>query len=139
MIIKLKIAQKSEIKEVQCFFNRYLLKWNSWIVNEEFLCPFWIEGAINRGQVTILKYEGNIIGALRFYTRKKDNITSIYQFALDERFRWKWLIKKLLKKTWVKYFESTCFVNSSFNDYYKKTGWKLEKTDEKFNYWNLVI
>jgi hypothetical protein len=26
MIIKLKIAQKSEIKEVQCFFNRYLLK-----------------------------------------------------------------------------------------------------------------
>ena len=139
MNLILKIAQKAETKKIQNFFAKYLQKWNPWIVNEEFLCPFWVEWAVNRKQVVILKFEEKVVGALRFYPRKRDNIVSVYQFALEERFRWKWLIKKMIQKTWFKYFESTCFVDSSFNDYYQKTGWKLEKSDEKFNYWRFKI
>ncbi len=121
MNLTLKTATKQETKLVQDFFAKNLTKDNPWITNEEFLCPFWVEWAINRKQVVILKYEEEIVWALRFYPRKRDNIVSVYQFALDERFRWKWLIKKMLEKTWYKVFEVNCFSDSSFNEYYKKT------------------
>ncbi len=139
MKLILKIAEKNEIKKVQDFFWKYLDKNNSWIVNEEFLCPFWVEWAINREQIAILKDNEKIIWALRFYPRKRDSIVSVYQFALEEKFRWKWLTKKMLQKTWYKIFEANCFLVSDFNEYYKKTGWILEKFDKKFNYWRIEI
>jgi len=139
MILKLKIAEKIETKKVQEFFEKHLDKNNPWITNEEFLCPFGIEWAINRKQIVILKNEEKIVWALRFYPRKKDNIVSVYQFALDKDFRWRWLIKKMLEKTWYKVFEVNCALNSNFNDYYKKNWWKLEKNDRKFNYWRFKL
>jgi len=139
MILKLKIAEKIETKKVQEFFEKHLDKNNPWITNEEFLCPFGIEWAINRKQIVILKNEEKIVGALRFYPRKRDNIVSVYQFALDEKFRWRWLIKKILEKTWYKSFEVNCFINSSFNEYYEKSWCKLDSSDEKFNYWRFGI
>ena len=134
MKLILKIAEKTEIKKVQKFFEKYLNENNPWITNWEFLCPFWIEWAINRWQVVILKDKENIVWALRFYPRKRDNIVSIYQFALDENFRWKWLIEKMLRKTWYKNFEVACFINSEFNEYYKKTWWIEFSRNEKIIY-----
>jgi uncharacterized membrane-anchored protein len=46
-----------------------------------------VEGAVNRKQFVILKFEEKVVGALRFYLRKRDNIVSVYQFALKEKFR----------------------------------------------------
>jgi len=135
MKIILKLSETNEIEQVQNFFWEYIKEWNSWIVSNEFLCPFWIKWAIKRKQIIILKYENNILGALRFYHRKTDNIVSVYQFALYESITWKWLIKKMLEKTWYKSFETTCFLNSGFNNYYMKTGWKLVKKDNIYNYW----
>ncbi len=139
MNLTLKTATKQETKLVQDFFAKNLTKDNPWITNEEFLCPFWVEWAINRKQVVILKYEEEIVWALRFYPRKRDNIVSVYQFALDERFRWKWLIKKMLEKTWYKVFEVNCFSDSSFNEYYKKTWWELKSDDGDMKIWGIEI
>ncbi len=139
MKLILKIAEKSEIKSLQLFFKLYLNEETDWIVNWEFLCPFWIAAAVKRKQMVILKEGIRIVGALRFYPRKNNIWVSVYQFALAEKVRWKGLIKKMLEKTWYKNFDLTCFVNSEFNKYYEKTSWELEKKDEKFNYWSLEI
>lgn len=139
MKLTLKIAEEIEIKSIQLFFKMHLKENTPWITNEEFLCPFWISSAIKRKQIIILKNWIRIVWALRFYPRKNDNITSVYQFALDEKIRGKWLIEKILKKTWWKVFEVSCFINSEFNEYYKKTWWILEKNDKKFNYWRKNI
>ena len=103
------------------------------------MCPFWVEWAVNRKQVVILKYEEKIVWALRFYPRKRDHIVSVYQFALDEKFRWKQLVKKMLEKTWYKIFEVNCFSDSSFNEYYKKTWWELVGDNGEMKVWRLEI
>jgi len=139
MKLTLKIAEEFEIKSTQLFFKIYLDSETDWITNEEFLCPFWVSANIKKWQVVILKNWIRIIWALRFYPRKREKLVSVYQFALDEKFRWKWLIKKMLEKTWYKDFELNCFINSEFNEYYKKTWWNLEKIDNKFNYWRIKI
>jgi len=139
MKLILKIAEESEIKSLQLFFKLYLDEENDWIVNWEFLCPFWIAAAVKRKQMIVLKEGIRIVWALRFYPRKDNIWVSVYQFALAEKIRWKWLIGKMLKKTWYKNFDLTCFINSNFNKYYKKTGWNLVKNDEKLNYWSLGI
>jgi len=139
MKLTLKIAEDFEIKSIQLFFKIYLDSDTDWIVNEEFLCPFWVSAAVKRKQMVILKEWIRILGALRFYPRKSNNWVSIYQFALNEKIRGKWMIKKLLEKTSYKNFDLTCFVDSNFNEYYKKTWWILEKSDEKFNYWRMEI
>lgn len=139
MKLTLKLAEETEIKPIQTFFKRYLNKNNPGIVNGEFLCPFWVSSAIKRKQMIVLKNWFQILGALRFYPKKTDNIVSLYQFALSEKIRWKWLIKTMIWKTWYKSFEINCFLNSDFNEYYNKTWWKLEKSDNKFNYWIINI
>jgi hypothetical protein len=78
MKLILKIADKSEIKSLQLFFSLHLNEKTPWIVNWEFLCPFWVEGAVKRNQVVILKNGLKIIWALRFYPRKRDNLVSVY-------------------------------------------------------------
>ncbi len=141
MKLILKIAEDKEIKLVQDFFKKYLGDFeiflqddSTWIISYEFLCPYWVKWAVKKGNVVILKNDNKIYWALRFYPRKRDNITSIYQFALDKKVRWKRLIFKMLEKTWYENFESTCFLNSKFNEYYKKLWWKLKRSDDKFNY-----
>jgi len=137
------LAQPSQTKQVQNFFKKYLNKNSPWITNEEFLCPFGVSANIKKWQVMLVQDGEKILGALRFYPRKREKIVSVYQFALDESIRGKWFIKKILeqisKKTWYNIFESNCFLDDSFNDYYKKTWWILKKSDEKFNYWEMEI
>lgn len=139
MEIILKFAEVIETKNIQDFFLKYLKEDNPWIVNGEFLCPFGIEWAIKRKQIIILKYKNDILWALRFYFRKRDGIVSLYQFALNEDIIWKWLIKKMLQKTWYNKFESICFKDSYFNNYYLKSWWKFDRSDTKFNYWIMEV
>lgn len=139
MNLTLKTATKSETKLVQDFFAENLAVDNPWITNEEFLCPFGVEGAIRRNQVVILKFGEEIVWALRFYPRKRDKIVSVYQFALDKKFTGKWLVKKMLEKTWYKVFEVNCFSDSSFNEYYKKTWWELISDNGKMKVWKIKI
>lgn len=139
MKLVLKIADVLETKQIQLFFWKYLDKNTPWIINDEYLCPFWVSSNIKRWKIVIIKNWLELMWALRFYPRKTDNIVSVYQFVLDERIRWKWLLKKMLEKTWYKSFQTNCFLDDYFNNYYKKTWWKLLKNDYKFNYWKLEI
>ncbi len=139
MIITIKFAEELEIKQVREFFKNMLF-WKEYILtNYELTCPFWLSSAIKRNEVIILKNWDEILWWLRFYKRKTDDIISLYQFALDEKIRWKWLIKKMLEFTWYKFFESISFKDIDFNKYYEKTWWQLDKNDDKFNYWILSI
>ena len=76
---------------------------------------------------------------MRFYLRKRDNIVSVYQFAIDKDFRWKQLVKKMLEKTWYKTFEVGCYSESNFNSYYEKTWWKLVSDDWKIKTWKFNL
>lgn len=133
------LIQKAKIKHIKqtiTFFEKHL-KNNSNIYNLEFLCPLGIKSAIYRNQIIIALEKDQIIGALRYYKRKTKNKISLYQFAIEQKYQGKNLIKKMLKLTKAQNIESMCLKNKSLNNYYKKTGWKLDKTDEKFNYWIL--
>lgn len=139
MQITLKFAEESDIKQVREFFKNQLDWKEDILVNYELTCPFWLSSAVKRSEVIVLKYDWIILGWLRFYNRKTWNITSLYQFALDEKIRWKWLIKKMLEFTWYKVFESLSFKNIDFNKYYEKTWWKLKKNDDRYNYWEINL
>jgi hypothetical protein len=43
----------------------------------------------------------------------------------------------LEKEKGFQFLEALSPIKISFNSFYKKTGWKLRKKDEKFNYWIL--
>lgn len=139
MLAKIKYAEKINKKAVIDFFADNINEDNDWITSCEFRCPFWISAAINRNQIIIIVYWDEIVGWLRFYPRKKEDIVSIYQFAIDERFRSKWLMKEMLKFSWYNSFESVCNIESNFNNYYIKQGWTKIKTDDNYNYWNYKI
>ena len=137
-MIEINLATKLEINQILNFFERYISNETDWIFWWELLCPFWLKWAIIRNQVIIIKENNDILWFLRFY-KKKNNIVSVYQFALSEEIRWKWIIKKCLEKTWYTFFETQCQINSKFNEYYKKTWWELFKNDENFNYWKINL
>jgi hypothetical protein len=136
----IKLATEQEKKEIILFFNKYLDITNDAITCEEFLCPFGVSSAIKRKQVIVAMNDfGEIIASVRFYPRKRDNIVSVYQFAIDEKFRGQSVLKKMLIATNYKNFEVLCPLNSGFNKYYEKTNWSLKKKDKKFNVWNLSV
>ncbi len=139
MILKIKYAEKGQKNEVLAFFHKNIFEENDGIVNEEYLCPYWASSAINKNQIIIISYLNKVIWWLRFYPRKRENIVSVYQFAIDEKFRWKCLIEKMLEFSWYKTFESICFIESNFNEYYKKKWWENIKTDDRYNLWRYQI
>jgi len=135
-----KIASEQNENEINIFFEKYLDKNNDAITCEEFLCPFGVKAAIKRKQIVIiLDNARTIVAATRFYPRKRDNIVSLYQFAIDKKYRGQNFLKKMLFVTVFKNFEVICPLNSKFNDYYKKTDWVISNKDSKFNYWRLSL
>lgn len=138
-MLDIRLGSKTEINEINSLSSKYLNETTDWIFWYELLCPFWLKWAVIKSQVIIVKENEKIKWFLRFYPRKRDNIVSIYQFALNEDIRWKWIIKKCLEKTWYKIFEIQCKKNINFNNYYKKTWWELFKEDENFNYYKLIL
>ena len=113
--MKIKIAEENEIFEIQKFFERHLDRKNKAIYSEEFFCPFGISANIKRRQMLVIFDDDKVVGALRFYPRKKDKIISIYQFAIDENYRGKNLMNKMLEFLGYKEYEVLCPVNIDFN------------------------
>ena len=140
MTLKITIASKEEEQEIIDFFEKHIKKDTDWLYNQEFVCPFGTKWAIKKWKIIVAKYQGNIVGALRFYRQKRQNIISLYQFAISESHRGKWLIKKILLFLGSPItVHSRCCEESIFNEYYSKSWWKLNKTDKLWNLWELKI
>ncbi|HRX63728.1 MAG TPA: hypothetical protein P5060_01350 [Candidatus Absconditabacterales bacterium] len=133
MALTIKFANIEDRDLLVDFFSKHLEKDNDGIYSEEFTCPYGIKRAINRNQIVIAKDDKQIIGALRFYPQKKKDITSLYQFAIIKNRRGKELLKTMLRETKNKTIQSRCKKEAKFNEYYKKTGRKLIKTDKHGN------
>ena len=127
------LAEKEDTQEVVGFFEKYLDENNDWIFSQEFLCPFWIKWAIIRNEIIIIREQGEIIWALRFYKQKRENIVSLYQFAVAESWRWKNIVIKMLKFINSSTIHSRCSKEAKFNQYYIKSGRSLYKEDDLWN------
>jgi len=138
--MKIKLATKENENEVVFLFQENLDKNNPAIYSQEFFCPFGLKSAIQRKQVVVVLNEKNeVVAGLRFYPRKRDGMVSLYQFVIEDKYRGKNLLRKMLEKTGYKKFEVLCPIEIDFNEYYKKTDWKLEKKNNNFNYWVLDV
>ncbi|MBM7603046.1 diaminopimelate decarboxylase [Metabacillus crassostreae] len=136
--MQIALAKPTHIAEVVTFFNDHLDRNRSSIYSEEFLCPLGIKAAIMRKQMIVATLEGQVVGACRFYRRKTQNKISLYQFAIDKPFRGKDLLKRMLMMINDLPVVSLCPVDSSFNDYFNKTGWNLESQNAEFKTWVYV-
>jgi len=135
---KVKLASKNSTDQVLSLFEKYLLPNNDALSSEEFLCPFGVRAAIRRNQMLVIYSGSTIIAAARFYKKKHDKETSLYQFVVDVNHRGKRLLLKMLNFIRDQDIVSLCPKNSDFNNYYRKTGWILSKKNgEKYNHWVL--
>ena len=130
MTITINLAKKDETQSVIDFFKKHLNNNNDWIYNKEFLCPYWTTWAIIKQEIVVAKENNNIIWALRFYKQKRKEILSLYQFAIAKDWRWKDIIKKMLKFTNCPIAHSRCSWEARFNNYYLKTWRNLLKEDK---------
>ncbi len=137
--MEFKFAKTEDIEKVTYFFKEHIKSDNDAINSREFLCPIGLKIAIKNNNVIICIKNDIIIGGLRFYIRKKDNIVSLYQFAIIKDYRGKNILNQMLRKTNCYIFESICHRNSNFNQYYKKTGWILKKQNVNLNTWTITI
>lgn len=133
MILEINIALEFESQMTIEFFWQYINKNTDWLYSQEFICPFWIKWAIKRKQILLSKNENKIIWSLRFYKQKRKDIVSLYQFAISETYRWKWLLFKMLESINCSTIHSRCLIASEFNKYYEKTGRILIKRDDLWN------
>lgn len=76
-----------------------------------------------------------IIGAMRFYPRKTAREVSLYQFAIDERFRGRGMFQQMLAQCGDEPIHVLCPVVSSFNTFYEKAGFQLNNHGNEFNEW----
>jgi len=137
-MLKIKLAKENEKGQVIDFFQKNLEIENKAIHSREFFCPFGVSAAIKRNQVAVVLDKNLVVGALRFYLRKRDGIVSVYQFAVDKEYRGQKIILEILKKLGFKKYEFLCPLENNFNEFYKKIGCELEKSDEEFNYWVFI-
>ncbi|TVX94001.1 GNAT family N-acetyltransferase [Paenibacillus agilis] len=121
------------------FFAKHIQASHDGISNLEFLCPDGAKAACRRQQVIIAAEEHKLVGALRFYRRKTSNSASLYQFALNERFRGNGVIVQMLRKIDVEYIEANCSTMSTFNAYYEKTGWQCVQESRGMYIWQYRI
>ena len=137
--ISIKFASHKDENELQSFFSKCLSVNNKAIYNEEFLCPYGVRFAIKRRDVIIAVVDTEIIGALRFYIRKRENKISLYQFAVASNYRGLGILRKMLQKLSGKEIIVKCPINLFFNDYYVKTGWSLINHNDIFNIYSIFI
>ncbi len=117
---------------MQIFYKQKKYLDKTEIINKEFLCPFWVLGAIKRQEVVILEEKEKILWAIRFYKRKKENIISLYQFAFLESLKNRKVLAKMLEFISWEIFETECFLDSETEKFlqnqdfkYYKTKWKI--------------
>lgn len=129
------LAITTQISDVTTFFNDHLDRNNTGVYSEEFLCPLGIKAAIRRKQMIVATVEGQVVGAFRFYRKKTQNIVSLYQFAISERYRGKGLLSMMLRTVNHSPIVTLCPTESDFNEYYYKSGWHLQEQREELNVW----
>lgn len=137
--MKLTFATKEDSENLITFFNKHINKNDFEECYYEYFCPFWLKAAIKREQVIVLKENEEVLWALRYYPRKRDNKVSLYQFALDEKVRSKWILNKMLKFTWYSCFWFQVQKDMKLNEYFKKQNRDLREVDTKFNYWEITL
>lgn len=130
-----RIAELKDSRAVESFFDKNLDRNNPAIYSEEFYCPKGLWAALKKRWVVIAIDDGVIVGAARFYPRKRDQITSLYQFAVDVRYRGGGVVCAMLEGVGCGEVESACKKDVSLNEYYHKTGWVMRRADEEYNYW----
>ena len=132
------IAGPKDTQRIVAFFKVYLHDNNPAIYSQEFLCNYGVSGAIRRQSVIVAHEKDSIVAACRYY-RRKDGDISLYQFAIREDYRGRHLLFNMLKTLGNVCFHSKCPAEIEFNNYYKKTGWILDRTDKKYCHWILQI
>jgi len=130
-------ANKSDTVQVISLFEQYLLKDNDAIYSEEFFCSYGMKAAIRKNQMIVAIENDLIIGAMRFYRKKKQNNISLYQFAVSVPYRGRNIMMKMLELINDIDIIIKCPLSSKFNIYYQKMGWTLIRHDEIYNYWCL--
>ncbi|WP_078554422.1 hypothetical protein [Bacillus alkalicellulosilyticus] len=133
--MQIALANPTHISEVVTFFNENLDRNNNAVYSEEFLCPLGIKAAILRKQLVVATVEGQVVGAFRFYRKKTQNSISLYQYAISEMYRGKGLLPKMLLTINEWPIVALCPINSNFNEYYFKSGWKLQGQNDEFKTW----
>jgi len=123
--MEIRLADINDTEQVRLFFSKYLSTENDALYSDEFFCPDGVMAAIKRGQMIITIEDNKIIGAVRFYRKKKIQQISLYQFAIDSNFRGKDLLMEMLEKLRDTDIVVLCPRKSSFNEYYRRTGWML--------------
>jgi len=96
--MEIRLADINDTEQVRLFFSKYLSTENDALYSDEFFCPDGVMAAIKRGQMIITIEDNKIIGAVRFYRKKKIQQISLYQFAIDSNFRGKDLLMEMLEK-----------------------------------------
>ena len=114
MEAEFRFARKNDTVDLLEFFDKNLDKdiWGG-AVSREFLCPFGLKSAVNRGQVVIVVRSEELVAALRFYPRKTSDTVSIYQFAFAKDAKMDSLFTKNLKK--IGYKKSMYYVEKRFD------------------------
>ncbi|MDP5272898.1 N-acetyltransferase [Chengkuizengella axinellae] len=133
--MEIRIADITYSSKIAHFFEENLCRQNDAIYSEEFFCKDGVWAAITRKQVLIAMDEHELVGAMRFYRRKTNDCISLYQFAINKQHRGDRILNKMLRFSNDVPVKVKCPIQSSFNRYYKKTGWSLIETDSKYNHW----
>ncbi|MGE8206778.1 GNAT family N-acetyltransferase [Heyndrickxia sp. NPDC080065] len=133
--MQISFADLTHTPQVVSFFKNNLEHNNSAVYSEEFLCPLGIKGAIKRKQMIVAIFNGQVVGAFRFYRKKTTNTISLYQFAISEIYRGQGVLKKMLKTINDLPIHALCPMESEFNEYFYKSGWHLQEHNPEFNMW----
>lgn len=134
----IELAKVEETSKILAFLKINLLKSNPSYYNDEFFCEDGTRAAIRKNNAMIAKIDNEIVGFVRFYKRKKQKRTSIYQFVVSPEYRGLKIMKHMFEK--IKRIsgtdlESKCLCNDSMNEYYSKNGWEIDSIINGYNIW----
>jgi len=133
-----KLATQRDTNQVIALFEENLSRDNEAIYSNEFFCLDGVKAAIRRNQIIVTVCDNQVVAAARFYKRKREDIISLYQFAVDKSYRGNHLISKMLRFFYKTKIIVLCPQESSFNKYYKNTGWILETSTQGVNHWRFI-
>lgn len=133
--MNIQLASQEHTKSVQVFFQNNIERDMEGIYSDEFVCPLGVRAAIQRKQMLVAVVNNEIVGAMRFYPKKTAKKVSLYQFAIDERFRGRGMLQQMLAQCGDSPIHALCPVDSSFNTFYRKAGFQLLNQGNEFNEW----
>ena len=131
----IQLARTDQIPSVQSFFQKHIAREMEGIYSDEFVCPLGVRAAVRRQQMLVAVVNDEIVGAMRFYPKKTVRKVSLYQFAIDERFRGLGVLQKFFDHYGDVPIHALCPVESSFNTFYEKSGFQLRKQGNEFKEW----